>query len=504
MNWVRDLIGFSAKIAVIPAVICLLLFTALADTIVLQDGTKVDGTIVEETKDYVKVKFRFGETTYSRKDIKEIIRSQSKEDIYKEKLGTMDKDSEQAHLELAKWCEENGMRDLAEKHRSEARRVTVKKKLAEGYVICPDCNGDGQYACCGCEGKGSVKQMCKQCGGTGRIECPGCYGKEKLICPGCKGIGSIAVLVPRYGWEEKTDICPSCGGSGCSRCNGTGVIVRRVSVQVGWDTGIKKCDTCSGSGVVKCTRCEGKGTLLCPMCKNVNKSKIVRCVLCNGKGKFTCTSCSGEGTLDKEGAKIVREEKAKKLQGAPEVIAAAKKAVVVIDTEKSLGAGFLVSADGSIITCAHCVQDAITIRVGLLQDKAIVWKDATLLCKDQSKDLALVKIKEQNLPFLRLIDSAKNVQQAEEVFLIGHPEALGYSVSKGIVSAVREGRNGLVLVQHTAESNPGNSGGPLLNSKGEVIGVHSRKVSEAEGLNFAIGANHIVELLQQSAAERKK
>jgi serine protease Do len=157
---------------------------------------------------------------------------------------------------------------------------------------------------------------------------------------------------------------------------------------------------------------------------------------------------------------------------------------------KSLGSGFIISADGKILTNAHVVEGADEIKVKL-DDRT--EKVAKVLGIDKATDVALLKIDAKNLPVVKFGDSEK-LAVGEWVLAIGSPFSLEHTATHGIVSAV--GRqldsNYVPFIQTDVPVNPGNSGGPLFNLRGEVVGINSQIYSRTGGymgLSFAIPIN---------------
>jgi serine protease Do len=155
---------------------------------------------------------------------------------------------------------------------------------------------------------------------------------------------------------------------------------------------------------------------------------------------------------------------------------------------RSLGSGFIVSADGHILTNAHVVDGADEVLVKLTDKREF---KAKVLGTDKRTDVALIKIEASNLPVAKLGDSSK-LKVGEWVVAIGSPFGFENTVTAGIVSA--KGRslaheNYVPFIQTDVAINPGNSGGPLFNMKGEVIGINSQIFSRSGGsmgLSFAI------------------
>lgn len=163
-----------------------------------------------------------------------------------------------------------------------------------------------------------------------------------------------------------------------------------------------------------------------------------------------------------------------------------------------VGTGFIVDPDGYILTNAHVVNDgeAETITVELADGREfkgeVLWSDASI-------DLAVVKIGASGLPAVELGDSDE-VQTGAYAVAIGNPLGLDFerTVTQGVISGlnrtitVSDGRNRVTmdnLIQTDAAINSGNSGGPLLNARGQVIGINSAKAQDGEGLGFAIPIN---------------
>jgi len=157
---------------------------------------------------------------------------------------------------------------------------------------------------------------------------------------------------------------------------------------------------------------------------------------------------------------------------------------------RSLGSGFVISPDGKILTNAHVVDGADEIRVKLADRTE---KPAKLLGIDKATDVALLKIDAKNLQPVKFGDSDK-LEVGEWVLAIGSPFSLEYTATHGIVSALgRElNANYVPFIQTDVPVNPGNSGGPLFNMRGEVVGINSQIYSRTGGymgLSFAIPMN---------------
>ena len=174
-------------------------------------------------------------------------------------------------------------------------------------------------------------------------------------------------------------------------------------------------------------------------------------------------------------------------------------------SQRSQGSGFIIAAEGVILTNAHVIEGAQRITVKLVDKREF---QADLLGKDPHTDVALIKIAaKENLPTLKLGDSDA-LQVGEWVMAVGNPFGLDNSVSSGIVSA--KGRHlGAAydrLIQTDASLNPGSSGGPLIDLDGQVVGISKAIVSHGGGnlgISFATPINLIKEILPELQSNGK-
>jgi serine protease Do len=173
-----------------------------------------------------------------------------------------------------------------------------------------------------------------------------------------------------------------------------------------------------------------------------------------------------------------------------------------------VGSGFVIEDDGYIVTNNHVVDDAESVKVRLADEREF---DAEIVGTDPQTDLALIKIEATGLPELPLGDSDA-VRVGEDVIAVGNPFGLGGTVTRGIVSAIARDINAgpyVDFIQTDAAINRGNSGGPLLNLEGEVIGVNSAIYSPnggSVGVGFAVPSNTVksvvAELRDDGSVER--
>ena len=167
------------------------------------------------------------------------------------------------------------------------------------------------------------------------------------------------------------------------------------------------------------------------------------------------------------------------------------------EQSSGVGSGFIMSADGYVMTNAHVVDDADTIYVTLTDKREF---KAKLIGVDERTDVAVVKIQANSLPAITVGDSNK-VRVGEWVLAIGSPFGLDNTVTAGIVSAKgRDTGDYLPFIQTDVAVNPGNSGGPLINMAGEVIGINSQIYSRTGGfmgISFAIPIDEAMRVADQ-------
>jgi serine protease Do len=168
--------------------------------------------------------------------------------------------------------------------------------------------------------------------------------------------------------------------------------------------------------------------------------------------------------------------------------------------QRGVGSGFIISDDGFVLTNAHVVEGADEVVVTLTDRREF---KAKVLGSDARSDVALLKVDGRNLPSVRIGDSSR-IRVGEWVIAIGSPFNLENTVTAGIISAkARDTGEYLPLIQSDVAVNPGNSGGPLINMRGEVIGINSQIATLSGGYNGISFAVPIDEVMRVSDQIRK-
>jgi len=164
-----------------------------------------------------------------------------------------------------------------------------------------------------------------------------------------------------------------------------------------------------------------------------------------------------------------------------------------------LGTGFLVSADGKFVTNYHVIQEAARLSVKLLDGAE--YRDVSLVAADPASDLALMQIPgARGLPAMPMGSDAQ-MEVGDRVFVMGNPLGMGGTFTDGMVSGKRP-LEGVSMLQISAPISPGSSGGPVMNERGEVIGVATMMVMGGQNLNMAVPVRYLAPMLALRAEPR--
>ncbi len=176
--------------------------------------------------------------------------------------------------------------------------------------------------------------------------------------------------------------------------------------------------------------------------------------------------------------------------------------VVLVKTAGGLGSGFFVNKKGYLVTNFHVIagEKKISVTQFLQEGKVlrrVVHKEVEIVATAPFHDLAVLRLKEFDTEIKPVIFApAEELKIGETVFAIGNPLGLERTVTEGVLSQTHRNFGGILYLQVDAPVNPGNSGGPLFNARGQVIGVINMGVPTMEGLNFAIPARHAKYILE--------
>ena len=171
-------------------------------------------------------------------------------------------------------------------------------------------------------------------------------------------------------------------------------------------------------------------------------------------------------------------------------------AVVLVKTAAGLGSGFFINNKGYLITNFHVIagEKHISVTQFLLEGKVlrrVVHKDVEIIATAPFHDLVVLRLKEFDSEITSVFFEPKeDLNIGEPVFAIGNPLGLDRTVTEGVLSQTHRNFGGILYLQVDAPVNPGNSGGPLFNARGQVVGIINMGVPTMEGLNFAIPARH--------------
>jgi serine protease Do len=186
------------------------------------------------------------------------------------------------------------------------------------------------------------------------------------------------------------------------------------------------------------------------------------------------------------------------------------EAVALVQTPTGLGSGFVIHADGYVVTNDHVIAGEHRISVTIFREGArelskVTYDNVRIVATSSEMDLALLKIDPEGPEVFKSVTLAAGnggVREGQTVFAIGSPLGLDRTVSEGIISVANRVIGGRLYLQTTTQINPGNSGGPLFNLRGEVVGVNNMKIAAvgAEGLGFSISSRIVKSFLDNRDA----
>ncbi len=177
-----------------------------------------------------------------------------------------------------------------------------------------------------------------------------------------------------------------------------------------------------------------------------------------------------------------------------EVIEIYREAVIQIATPYSTGTGFYLSDAQLIVTNEHIVRDN---REVVVEGNKLEKQLAQVVFIDQRYDLAFLSVeKVDGLPSVSLASIDKEVKEGDPIIAIGHPYGFKYSATQGIVSNTIHEKNDVYYIQHDAALNPGNSGGPLVNHQGEVVGINTFIVRDGNSIGFSLPVKYLHEAVE--------
>lgn len=165
--------------------------------------------------------------------------------------------------------------------------------------------------------------------------------------------------------------------------------------------------------------------------------------------------------------------------------------IFVVYSGNSLGSGFAVG-ENCIITNAHVINTKQNTSISTYDGKKY---DTFVVAMDTNIDVAILGVKDVTFTPLNIANESTNIV-GSDVYAIGAPNSLAYTLTKGVISAKERKVNGQAFIQTDAAINTGNSGGPLLNDKGEVLGVNTYKMSNSEGIGLAIPISEVTKFLK--------
>ena len=309
-----------------------------------------------------------------------------------------------------------------------------------------------------------------------------------------EAIGHTEVVEPAVAATCTTD--GKTEGKRCSVCS-TVLVAQESVAKLGHTEVVEPAvaATCTTDGKTEGKHCSVCSTVLvaqesvAALGHKYNDGVITKSASCLGAGSklYTCTNPSCQHTYT--------EEYSLTKYSATELYNQSVRYVGEIVTydksgkEYAMGTGFVISADGRILTNYHVLEKAYSAKITI---NGVTYDIASVLAYDADIDLAVIKINATNLTSANVCKST--VQAGETVYAIGSSRGMTNTYSQGIITYAGRVVDGVTYVQHDASITHGNSGGPLINVYGEVIGINTWGISDSQNLNFAVFAAEIDKL----------
>lgn len=183
-------------------------------------------------------------------------------------------------------------------------------------------------------------------------------------------------------------------------------------------------------------------------------------------------------------------------------------AVIMVSTPRGLGSGVIINSEGYAVTNAHVIQGETAVRATVWfpqNDSTLrrtILEDIEIIAVNNHIDLALLRLKHpDDGEFLYApLERNEAIQVGQTVFAIGNPMGLEQTMSQGVISTTQRSFDGLSYIQTDTAVNPGNSGGPLFNTHGEVVGITNMGIMALQGLNFAIPTRYVKDFIRNREA----
>jgi len=217
-------------------------------------------------------------------------------------------------------------------------------------------------------------------------------------------------------------------------------------------------------------------------------------------GALTWPACASHSAASGQAAAPAEQAAGRPIAARPpvqspaDITAHATPAIVTVRAGDSMGTGFVVRADGWVATNFHVVRGATQIAVVFSNHQE--FPVVEIMNASRLHDLVILRIEAKNLPVLP-VGNSDDVRPGDSVLAIGHPLGLEDTVSNGLVSAVRHVEADLDVLQVSAPIAPGSSGGPLLNDRGEVIGVATAFLKSGQNLNFGLPSKYVKDMVDR-------